>query len=444
MVDYARIMLGGSENGTAGQLDQAAFDELIVALKAQEILAPNLALLWRIPGVDGFDGGVLPLRRYLDMLALFVPPDDLVPDGRLREQVKEVPDAKLLGLVNAQYVITDKVRDLWFEDVYYDRQIGARLGLNRTAEVAVQVPYPFEATHVDLIGYIHDAGVTAAPATNWTATTVTALAPNGEILDEWDLIAGPEPGAHFADSVLDSPMALQSGATVAYRDVENGMQEYRARLPLSTPVSPDRILIRHNDGPDVVVQAMTLLDDRTNMFLSLLPSDRGRFRRVHSGDVKVYENQDVLPRAYMVYEVIPVQNADEAFAHMLAEEFDPTRSAVVEAAPALDETGAGEANLVEYAGERVVVATSSDADGYLVLSDAIYPGWRATVDGDEASVYATNHMMRGVFVPAGDHEVVFSFEPDSWRRGLWLSLAGLLLAIGLLAWAARTRAGHEH
>ena len=83
-----------------------------MALKAQEIVAPNLALLWRIPSVDGFDGGVLPLRRYLDMLALFVPADELVSDGRLREQVQDVPDTDLLGLLNVQYVITDKVRDL--------------------------------------------------------------------------------------------------------------------------------------------------------------------------------------------------------------------------------------------------------------------------------------------------------------------------------------------
>ena len=39
--------------------------------------------------------------------------------------------------MNVQYVITDKVRDLWFEDVYYDRQIGARLDAAQpAAEIA--------------------------------------------------------------------------------------------------------------------------------------------------------------------------------------------------------------------------------------------------------------------------------------------------------------------
>ena len=124
MADYERIFL----ESDPPQLDEKAFAELIVALKSQEILAPNLPLLWRIPAVDGFDGGVLPLKRYIQFLTLLIDAEDLVPDGRLREQVRSVPPASLLGLLNAQYLITDKVRDLWFEGVYYDRQIGARSG----------------------------------------------------------------------------------------------------------------------------------------------------------------------------------------------------------------------------------------------------------------------------------------------------------------------------
>ena len=93
LADYRRIMTAGAHP----QLDEWGFYQLIGALKTQEIIAPNLALYWRIPSLDGFDGGVLPLRRYLDLLTLFVPADDLVPDGRLREQVRRVPPAEPAG-----------------------------------------------------------------------------------------------------------------------------------------------------------------------------------------------------------------------------------------------------------------------------------------------------------------------------------------------------------
>ncbi|MCB9159086.1 MAG: hypothetical protein H6644_04390 [Caldilineaceae bacterium] len=169
MADYRRILL----ESTPPQLDQAAFDQLIIALKSQEILAPNLPLLWRIPAVDGFDGGVLPLQRYIRLLPLFVAGQEPVPDGRLREQVTSIPPAPLLDLVSAQYVITDKVRDLWFDDVYYDRQIGARLDASTSPTLTVDVPLPFEATHIDLIGYVDGApadlaALAAARACCWT------------------------------------------------------------------------------------------------------------------------------------------------------------------------------------------------------------------------------------------------------------------------------------
>jgi hypothetical protein len=154
MADYARVFLESEPQ----QLDDDAFHDLVIALKVQELLVPNLPLFWRIPAVDGFDGGVLPLQRYIRFAELLIPPDRLVPDGRLREQIQEMPDSRLLAMLNVAYVVTDKVRDLWFEDVFYDRQIGA--DLRRAPDpLVVEATLPFVATHVDLIGYIDgDAG----------------------------------------------------------------------------------------------------------------------------------------------------------------------------------------------------------------------------------------------------------------------------------------------
>ncbi len=70
----------------------------------------------------------------------------------------------------------------------------------------------------------------------------------------------------------------------------------------------------------------------------------------------------------------------------------------------------------------------------LILADTFYPGWQATVDGDPAPIYRTNVLLRGVPVPAGEHEVVFRYAPASWRQGLLFSAAGGVLL--LLCWAA--------
>ena len=41
-------------------------------------------------------------------------------DGRLREQLKSIPAARWLDLMNARYIITDKVGDQWYDGVLHD------------------------------------------------------------------------------------------------------------------------------------------------------------------------------------------------------------------------------------------------------------------------------------------------------------------------------------
>ena len=307
MSDYRRLLL----ESQPPQLDEKTFADLVIAQKVQEIVAPNLALFWRLPGVDGYDGGVLPLARYNRFWEQFVPPGELVVDGRLREQIRTMPPAALLRLLNVEYVIADKLRDLWFEDVYYDRQIGLRLTpAAPAAEIAV--PQPFEATHLDLIGYVdgEPAALAALADENRPVATVTLTGSDG-VTETIELTAGGQPGAHFADGALDSPLGVRAGAAVALRDVEGGRQEYRARLPLAAPVTPAAIHLQRVDGPvDLVIQAATLYDERTRMFTALTPSDRGRFELVHGGDVKIYRNLDGLPRAYLAHDVVGVADVE--------------------------------------------------------------------------------------------------------------------------------------
>jgi hypothetical protein len=428
MPDYRRIML----ESDPPQLDARAFARLIIALKVQEIIAPNLALLWRIPSLDGFDGGVLPLRRYLDLLTLFAPAGELIPDGRLRERVREIPPTDLLALYNVRYIITDKTADLWFRDIYYDRQIGAHLGRDRPI-VAVAAERAFSATQVNLIATLEAAG--DAPLSDGAINgaiigQVTVRDDAGE--QRFDLLAGSQ----IAAAALDSPSA---GATVAFRDVDAGRQEYLVELPLAGPTRVHTVTVTWQptapELPPLTVQAVTLVDGRTGMFSPLLPSDRGRYRRVHSGDVKVYENLDVLPRAYLVQRTLPAADPDQAIALVAERNFDPATTAVVEAPLTLGGTPApgDAATLVAYAPERVVVATTSAAPALLILSDTHDPGWHATVDGVPAAILRTNGHVRGVAIPAGRHTVEFVYAPPSWPRGLAVGAVGALLLILLLA-----------
>jgi hypothetical protein len=87
------------------------------------------------------------------------------------------------------------------------------------------------------------------------------------------------------------------------------------------------------------------------------------------------------------------------------------------------------ARVAEDTGERVVVALPSGAGGRLVLADAYYPGWSATVDGRPATVVSFRDMLRAVDVPAGARSVVFVYQPTSFRVGLAISGAALLVTV---------------
>lgn len=83
--------------------------------------------------------------------------------------------------------------------------------------------------------------------------------------------------------------------------------------------------------------------------------------------------------------------------------------------------------------KQVVVDVSASKKSLLVLADSWYPGWRATVDGAPANVVPVDLMFRGIEVPEGAKEVVFTYDPPSLRYGLYTTgLAALCVTVGLL------------
>lgn len=97
----------------------------------------------------------------------------------------------------------------------------------------------------------------------------------------------------------------------------------------------------------------------------------------------------------------------------------------------LDSTSSAE--LVEYAPNflRYQVKTANDA--CVVFSEIFYDkGWLAKIDGKEVEIARANYLLRALEVPAGEHEIEFSFEPKSYVMGSKISLGGSLLVLALL------------
>ena len=75
--------------------------------------------------------------------------------------------------------------------------------------------------------------------------------------------------------------------------------------------------------------------------------------------------------------------------------------------------GEGTAKLTAYEANRAAYEVESARGGLVVFSEVYYPGWTATIDGQPAEVGRANYVLRALNVPAGKHEVVFTFAPES-------------------------------
>lgn len=70
---------------------------------------------------------------------------------------------------------------------------------------------------------------------------------------------------------------------------------------------------------------------------------------------------------------------------------------------------------------RVDILVESTEEGWLLLADTWYPGWRALVDGEQSAIYLADGIFRAVQITAGRHEVEFLYQPKFFYTGLVLS-----------------------
>ncbi len=90
--------------------------------------------------------------------------------------------------------------------------------------------------------------------------------------------------------------------------------------------------------------------------------------------------------------------------------------------------------------EQIRVRVDTTAARMLVLSEVYYPAWRAYVDGERAEVYAANHALRAVAVPAGKHTVELRYESWTLRLGMAITLGMGAVVIALTVYETLRRA----
>jgi hypothetical protein len=293
------------------------------------------------------------------------------------------------------------------------------------------------------------------------------------VLFSWGFIG---PWATFDASVSAWP----KGAAKAIRDagpdfrtlvsgipaMDDAMIE---RVPVIEGIEPNpparlHILFRRGQGEPVdiapsIYQALGPAPEFMRMGLGRVLVPRGVITPSNvvrplwsNGRWELVQLPGAVPRARVVYQSVQAESQFDAYEKLM--KTVPYNTVVLEEAAPPPQSGSPakqtSAKIVEDAPDRVVVSAELEKPGWLVLLDNHYPGWRATArlfsDSGEITTTATpvpivraDFAFRAVPLPAGTHEVVFTYEPASLKWGC-ASAALSFLACAALIITARRRA----
>ncbi|MBI5554990.1 MAG: YfhO family protein [Elusimicrobia bacterium] len=228
--------------------------------------------------------------------------------------------------------------------------------------------------------------------TPWTYTHVTAVSSDLDSLPDNRRLEDRIRWAMLPNMAMGNHLAILRG----YESINLGRFEDFYAL-LSFQPGPSTSLILDLLGIKYLVSLRTIADPGLTLI-----EDRGW---------KIYEKKVTLPRIFLTDEAVNRYNNLSAMMFKLKQSISFTRSAVTQ----------------NYTLNSIRIKARAAQAGTLVLGDVYYPGWRAYVDGKETAVFPAYYLFRGIAVPAGEHEVVFTYQPTHFVLGLTVSLVSLLL-----------------
>lgn len=160
---------------------------------------------------------------------------------------------------------------------------------------------------------------------------------------------------------------------------------------------------------------------------------------IYNQNADPVENPSRLGSAWFVDEIKWVPSADEEI--LAIKDNDPAVIAIVREDYLDQFTGINPTDnpekkieLIDYKPNKLVYEAEVSNSEFAVFSEVFYPkGWKATIDGKESEIIRVNYILRGLIIPSGKHEIVFSFEPPGYATANVISLvsSSILILFGL-------------
>jgi hypothetical protein len=159
-----------------------------------------------------------------------------------------------------------------------------------------------------------------------------------------------------------------------------------------------------------------------------------------AGKTRVYSRDNYLPRAYYVPRAVVAEDAENALAEVVSRQDSLDELVVLEfmsqeRPPALEyEAGPAQIVVIETGLNDVTLKATLAQPGFVVLADAYYPGWQATIDGQPEPLYRANSVTRATYVPQGEHIIQYQFRPADFYVGSIISGLAWTAVLAFFLW----------
>ncbi len=210
---------------------------------------------------------------------------------------------------------------------------------------------------------------------------------------------------------------------------------------------------------DLLGASLQVISPTTSIVTVHAGQPKWEFLEKHDG-FDIYRNKNAMPRVFLVHEARIEQKKEDTAVILWRQDIDPRHTVVLQSGEAVKSKWLGTAEaqppggstgetvrVTRYTPNAVDITVNATQPGWVVLTDAWYPGWEASVNGKAVAVEPGDYAFRAVKVDKGPNTILMQFRPASWQLGRVISLvslAGALITlIGLLVLPRRRRIGKK-
>ena len=152
---------------------------------------------------------------------------------------------------------------------------------------------------------------------------------------------------------------------------------------------------------------------------------------------KFIQNPNAMGNAWFVDSLFVAVDADGVLNKMKSLNFENTGIILASEVPeniklTFSADSLSQIDLTKAQPTRLEYKFSSSEEQMVVFSEMYYAhGWKSSIDGVEVEHFPVNYVLRGLNVPKGNHDIVFSFEPSVIKTGTSIRLLALVLFLGV-------------